>query len=111
MPETNVAETTYVRLKEHVPVEIKDGKFSKAPQVLEIGNGEYRRTFRAAEQPFAVVNKEELLLLLNTGFFEQVSAPVPETLVETKQEAEMQPSEHAKRPKRKENAERAEGVD
>ncbi len=61
-----------VAFKEHEPVEIAEGKFSKPPKVLHIGNGEYRREFRTEEQPFEVESGDELTLLLNTGLFEEV---------------------------------------
>lgn len=40
---------------------------------LDIGQGEYRRTFKAAEQPFTVESEEEMAMLLGTGHF--VAAP------------------------------------
>jgi hypothetical protein len=36
---------------------------------MDIGIGEYRRTFKADEQPFAAEDAEEEQLLRNTGFF------------------------------------------
>lgn len=67
----------FVEFKEHKPEKLPNGRKSKPPQKLDIGNGEYRRTFQRNEQPFAVKDQEELTLLLNTGLFVQVQE-VPE---------------------------------
>jgi hypothetical protein len=42
---------------------------SQKSPTMDIGVGEYRRTFNAGEQPFEVKDAEEEQLLRNTGFF------------------------------------------
>lgn len=44
-------------------------KASQKSPVMEIGVGEYHRSFKADEQPFEVKDTEEERLLRNTGFF------------------------------------------
>jgi hypothetical protein len=49
----------------------------KSP-TMDIGTGEYRRSFKADEQPFVVDSKEEADMLLRTGHFEKVEEPAAE---------------------------------
>jgi hypothetical protein len=52
----------------------------KSPSV-EIGEGEYRRTFKAVEQPFDV-KEEEWALLAPTGLFEAAKEKTPAVVVQ-----------------------------
>jgi hypothetical protein len=65
---------TWLRFKEHQPVELPSGKMSEPPPQVEIGNGDYRRVFRRDEQPFGVT-LEEAVVLKNTGLFEDATEP------------------------------------
>lgn len=65
----------FVRLRDEEPRFIGEGdarrQLPPSPTV-EIAQGEYRRVFVRAEQPFAVASTEELQALLGTGLFEVV---------------------------------------
>lgn len=65
----SVAPKYFVQFREHEPVKLPNGKMSQPPKKIEIVNGDYRRTFEAAAQPFAVQSEDELQLLKNSGFF------------------------------------------
>ena len=90
-------ETVYVQFKEHKPTKLPNGKRSKAPETLEFGNGEFRRTFKASEQPFAVT-KEDAGVLKNSGLFVDAAAPGES---ESQQESESNKSTPAKRKSQK----------
>lgn len=61
--------TFFVRLRAHKPKKLRNGKMSRPPAKVEIANGDYRRSFAADEQPFAVDTEAELQLLKSTGLF------------------------------------------
>ena len=71
----NKEEKVFVKFKEHKPVKLPNGKLSKPPQKLSFGNGEFRRTFEAKDQPFAVT-VEEAQVLKNSGLFEDAEESV-----------------------------------
>jgi hypothetical protein len=68
----------FVRFRDHEPTKLPNGKMSKPPKRVEFGNGEFRRTFDAGDQPFAVT-AEEALALKNSGLFVDAEPPPPAT--------------------------------
>lgn len=60
---------TFVRLRAHKERKLPNGKPSKRPEKIEIKNGDYKRTFHAADEPFEVKSEDELNLLKSTGLF------------------------------------------